>query len=327
VNPVERLFRAVARTALREASQTLARAQQLLPDKSVGLPVVDPPQPIDTVGFVSEQAMLPQLRSAARELWIDAAPECTWLLLEEQLLHSRIADLVLIRLDVAALRLRLEGDWNRPLSLGELRVLHALRQDRATRAVAVAKHARMTRDNAAQVLRRLASDGFVSRDADGAFRRLAPSRAIAQRVITFEAKRDDPGGALQQARGHRAWADETYVAFDAQYDARFRALVEQYRRVGVGLLELSPTSWQRLIRARPVRRANRLEAGLIGERALGRLLATGSFDRPERRLPHGDQLGTESEPILVGHDADALRELRAGLAAKNGLPHRQMRRL
>ncbi len=257
--------------------------------------------------------MLPQLRAAATTLWVDAAPTDTWLLLEEQLLHSRIADLVLVRVDVDAVRARIEGGWLRPLRLNELRTLNALRPDRPTSVGTVAARVRVEPASAARVLRGLADDGFIAEDAVGGYRRLATVRAIAQRVVSFEAKREDPRGALLQARAHRAWADETYIACDARYTERFDALREQYSRLGVGLFEVSPTGWRRVLRSQAKRRSNRLEASLMGERALARLLGAPSMDRPERRLPHGHRLSEDSEPIIEGPDADWLSGLRGAL--------------
>jgi hypothetical protein len=244
--------------------------------------------------------MLVPLRRAVCDLWVSESEAHTWLVLEEQLLHSRIADLLLVRMDIEAIRARVDGGFGRPLALNELRLLRAMRPDRATSLAVVATQARMPEARAVAGLRRLASDGFVHREARGFYRRLVPVRPLAPRVITFEAKRSDPRGALTQARAHRMWANEAYVAFDAQYAARFRAMQPQYARAGIGLLELSPVSWDRVLRSRPQSRARRLETALVGERVLGRLLGLPAGDRPERRLAHGARLSAESPPLLIG---------------------------
>jgi DNA-binding MarR family transcriptional regulator len=306
----ERLVVDLVRLGLDHASRVIQRALPGEPGDRRSLS--ESPASVEP-SFRTEAEMLPQLRAAATALWVDAAPRETWVLLEEQLLHNRIADLVLVRVDVEAVRARLEGGWLRPLRLNELRVLNALRPDRPASVRAVAQRVRVEPASVAKILRRLAGDGFIAREAAGGYRRLATVRAIAQRVISFEAKREDPRGALLQARGHRAWADETYIACDARYTERFDALREQCIRVGVGLFEVSPTGWRRVLHSHPRRRSNRLEASLIGEGALARLLGAPAMDRPERRLPHGHRLSAESEPIVEGHRASWLSGLRGAL--------------
>lgn len=303
---VDRVLLDVGRATLQRGSRMVDRLEQLVSRRNA----VAETRPQPPAEYQTEADMLPQLHEVAMALWVGAAPEHTWMALEEQILHSRIADLVLVRVDVEAVRERLRGGWARPLRLAELRALHALRPDRPTSVSTVAVQARMSSASVIQVLRTLAGDEFAVREPGGGYRRLAPVGALVQRVVTFEAKRDDPRGALQQARGHRAWANETYVAFDSRYGDRFRAVEEQYSRLGVGLLELSPFAWRRIIRSRPHRRPNRLETGLIGERALGRLLGEPPVDRPERRLPHGHRLARPSEPIISGRSAAWLAGVR-----------------
>jgi len=262
-----------------------------------------------TAEFHTESDMLATLRHAAAALWIGEDPERTWVLLEEQQLHSRIADLVLVRLDVRSVERRLGGGWDRPLTLPELQVMRLLRPDRNVSADAVAQRLSITPRHSSDLLRGLVADGYAERRGPNAFRRLAPVQPLIDRVITFEAKRDDPTGAISQARGHRAWADETYVAFDARFERRFVAQTAAFERLGVGLLELWPDRWLRVLRARPRRSRNRLEAGLIGERTLARLKGSPASERPERRLPHGHRLSAASEPIVAGPDTERLHTL------------------
>jgi hypothetical protein len=110
-------------------------------------------------GFRTEAEMLPTLREAATALWIRRDPSRTWVMLEEQLMHSRIADLVLVRLDIEVVRARLDGGWQRPLGLAELRVLAALRSDRYTSAMTVAQAVKMEPTNVTRILRTLSGDG------------------------------------------------------------------------------------------------------------------------------------------------------------------------
>lgn len=254
--------------------------------------------------------MLPVLHDLVRARWIKRHPSHTWLLLDEQQLHSRIADLAVVRLDIAAMRARAKGGWLRPLRLQELRAMEALRPDRGASVDLIAERMRVSSPSAGEVLRELAANRFVAKQPSGTYRRLAPATALAQRIITIEAKRDDPRSALRQARAHRAWNDETFVAFDAVYSARFRKLDKDWRALGIGLIELSPASWRVIFRSRPHRRANRLESALVGERALARVLGLATENRPERRLPHGHRLAGESEPVVAGSNSRWVRALR-----------------
>jgi hypothetical protein len=254
--------------------------------------------------------MLPTLYDVAKTIWVNRQPSYTWLLLDEQRLHSRIADLAVVRLNTDAVRNRKRGGWLRPLRLREIRALHSLRPDRPATVALVASHMRIAEASALGVLRDLAADGFVVRESSGTFRRQAPIDALAERVITIEAKRDNPRAALQQARAHRAWTNETYVAFDSAYAARFRKRDRDWRQLDIGLIELQPGQWRMVHRARARRRSNRLEAALIGELALDRLLGWSAENRPERRLPHGDQLSGRSAPIVLGPGARWVKSLR-----------------
>lgn len=260
--------------------------------------------------FRAEADMLPALLDAARDIWVRRQPLHTWVLLDEQRLHSRIADLAVIRLDVDAVRARKAGGWLRPLRLQELRALHSLRLDRPARVALVASRMRVSDASALEVLRGLSAAGFVVREETGTFRRIAPVTALAERIVTVEAKRDNPRGALQQARAHLPWTDETYVAFDASYSVRFRKRDKEWRQLGIGLIEVGVDQWRMIYRARPHRRSNRLEAALIGELALDRLLGWSAENRPERRLPHGDQLSGQSVPVVVGPKARWVKALR-----------------
>jgi DNA-binding MarR family transcriptional regulator len=259
--------------------------------------------------FKTEGEMLPLLHDAAKQIWVKSQSSGTWVLLDEQRLHSRIADLAVIRLDVDAVRIRKKEGWLRPLRLQELRALRSLRRDRQASVALVASQMRVSQAAALEVLRDLAGEGFVTRDETGTFRRIAPITALAERIITVEAKRDNPRAALQQARAHRAWTDETYVAFDASFSTRFRKRDKEWRQLGIGLIEVGSDHWRRVYRARPHRRSNRLEAALIGELALDRLLRWSAENRPERRLPHGDRLSGRSAPVVLGPKARWVRAL------------------
>jgi hypothetical protein len=263
-------------------------------------------------GFVTEMEMRPVLREFARTRWIAPHPTETWVMLDEQRMHSRIADLVIVRLDIATLTDRKNGGWLRPLRLTELRVIAGLRADRPTGLDAVARKAGLEPANVLRVLRSLGADGFTVREGTG-YRRLAPARALAQRVVSFEAKRSEPRRALSQARAHRPWADETYVAFDERFAERFTSLAEQYERAGVGLIEIRPDTAMMQLLSRPRRRSNRLEAALMGEQALTRMLGLPAGDRPETRLPHGPLLSGESNPIIEGAHSTWVERLRRSL--------------
>lgn len=291
----------VARAAVEALDDSFSGGNSAAP---VTAPSTRPEPPTE---FASEAEMLGPLRDAAVSLWIAPNPDQTWVMLEEQRLHSRIADLLLLRMNVPAIETRVEGGWTRPLTLAELQVLRTLRPDRTASVAAVSQSLRMAPRRTSELLRGLAASGFVERQGTQTFVRVAPVDPLVQRVISFEAKRDDPQRAISQARGHIAWADETYVAFDARFERRFLAQTPSFERLGVGLLELWPNRWSRVRRARPRRTQNRLEAGLVGETALARLTGLAPRDLPERRLPHGSRLPDATEPMIYGPGAAYLR--------------------
>jgi hypothetical protein len=270
---------------------------------------IDPEKPEPAGGFIAESDMLPQLAAAATALWVERDPSSTWVLLEEQTIHSRIADLVLVRLDLNAIRARQAGDWLRPLRLNELRTLRALRPDRPTSLASIAGATRLEQDNVLRLLRRLLLDEFVSQVAPRRYQRLAPAAPLVARVVSFEAKRSDARKALGQARAHRVWANETYVGFDGHHAGRFLSVRDGFAGSGVGLIRLDPDRWKLQLRARSRRSPSRLESAIMGEQVLGRLLGAPAADRPELRLPHGHRLSSESEPVIAGPNPSWLSRL------------------
>ena len=150
--------------------------------------------------FSSEHQMMPSLLLAADSLCVDG--RAPWLVLEQHRVHSRIADLVLARVNPDALEERLSAThWHRPLNETELRALRSLRRDRGTRLATLAERMGAPEGHARRVASRLVSEAYADRTASGSYARLAPVRPIVDWVVSFEAKRADarrgvfaPGG-------------------------------------------------------------------------------------------------------------------------------------
>lgn len=226
----------------------------------------------------------------------------TWLVLPEHEVHGRIPDLVLARVDVSRLeqRLRHHG-WSRRMQLGELRVLRALRPDRATSSAVVSTHLRMPPNTCTGHLRSLVSSGFVEATATGGFLRVAELGSILDYVISFEAKLSDVNRALIQARSHSSFADRSYVALAPQKRSFAKDVKSMYRSTSIGLFELSGPMWKVDVRPKRSRLFSPVMKDLAGEAAFGRLLGEPTKTLPESRLPHAlVESANPMEPALVG---------------------------
>lgn len=271
----------------------------------------------DQMSFPSEAAMTPALQAAAEALCCeDREP---WVVLEQHQVHSRIADLVMARIDIEALERRLTGSWLRALNEVELRALRSLRPDRGTTLETLASRMRLSPTQTRRVVRRLISDAYVECTQTGSYARVAPVRPIVNRIVSFEAKRSDARSALLQARAHGQFADQCYVACDAHFARRFKAERASYRIEGIGLVALSAASddFEVLWRAGRSRLWHVLGFALSAERTLQRLLGAAPKQLPETRLP-GDRvvIGSQAEPRLLGR----LPSVTAQLLSASGSP-------
>ena len=241
-----------------------------------------------------------------------------WIALEQHQVHSRIADLVMARINLDGLQQRLDGSWLRALNESELRALRSLRPDRGTSLTTLAARMRAPEDRARRVVSRLVTDSFVDKTMTGSYARVAPVRPIVDRVISFEAKRSDASGAFLQARAHGLFADRCYVACDAAYAHRFDATRARYRAEGIGLVELSASDDTFQVRW-PAGRSplwHVLGLALSAERTLARLLGVAARPLPETRLP-GAVVATDcrEKPRLLGRLPNVTRHLLRGLGS------------
>lgn len=267
------------------------------------------------VPFAREADMMPAIQRIASDLW--SADREVWLLLNEHSVYSHVPDLVAARLDIEALRDRIEGRWIRGLNQREIGAMRALRPDRGSRIEAVAARMRVAVDHARLVLRNLLRDGFVERTEAGSYARVAPIRPILSRVVSFEAKRMDARGALLQARAHTMFVDAAYVVCDRHHRHRFDALIDAYARERVGLIALDAggCDFELVLRATRASLRDVVLHTLGTERALARLFDPTTRETNERRLPTVSEVaGLRTAPVLIGDGARAVRDLLAAAA-------------
>jgi hypothetical protein len=241
-----------------------------------------------------------------------------WIALEQHQVHSRIADLVMARIDLEALEQRLDGSWLRALNESELRALRSLRTDRGTSLATLAARIRASQDRARRVVGRLVTDSFVDKTMTGSYARIAPVRPIVDRVVSFEAKRSDARGAFLQARAHGHFADRCFVACDAAFANRFQSDRASYRAEGVGLIALSAhdESFEVLWPAGRSRLWHALGLALSAERTLAQLLGVEAKPLPETRLPGaGALIDHQAGPQLLGRLSSRTRRLLDGLGS------------
>lgn len=234
--------------------------------------------------FSSEASMLPCLADYLAQS--KKYSSASWILLSQHQADSRIPDLVLARIDSAALDDRIEKGLTRALRRSEVAVVRALRTDRSTTADTAARKACLATGSAEKILRNLESEGYVSRARSG-YVRASGLRPIVSYYVSVEAKISDWRRALAQAAAHATFASECYVAFDARYSSRFTRAQRYYETTGVGLLCLDErTGGCRTILRSERHRTDRLSRALADERLLSALVSGPATVLPETRLPN-----------------------------------------
>ena len=245
--------------------------------------------------------MTASLLAAAEAICVDGRGP--WIALPQHQVHSRIADLVMARIDPEALEARLGGDWLRSLNASELQAMRSLRRDRGTSLGTLAERMRAPEERVRRIVSRLVAQAYVDKTASGSYARLAPVRPIVDRIVSFEAKLYDAHGAYLQARAHGHFAHCSYVACDAACASRFKRRRASYRAEGIGLLALSAAddSFEQLWPAGRNRLWHVLGQALSAERTFARLLGISPTALPETRLPNGRAWSDRQvRPQLVG---------------------------
>jgi len=263
--------------------------------------------------FGSEADLVPY----AREWLLDTLSRNGehWLVVDEHLVGTRIPDLLAARVDIRAFRSRVRAEQWEPLSESEILALLSLREDRLTSVHAVAAALGFTPDATRRLLRRLESRGYASEDRAGSFRKLRGRYKIFSRLVAVEAKLRDWRRALVQARAHRSFAQECYVAFDASYARRFALGRDYFKASGAGLLAVSTASGvERILPARGRRSVDPVTFAVAGEQLWLRLQGV-TRSLPQSRLPNAAALiARPGEPVSPEYRSRTLAKLVADLA-------------
>lgn len=262
----------------------------------------------------------------AREWLLDSVSHSGghWLVIDEHLVGTRIPDLLAARVNLDEFQARIRAEQWKSLTASELRTLALLRQDRPTRVSTVSAAIGHTDDAARRLLRRLEDLGYVSQHGARGFRRLRTRYKLFNRLIAVEAKLRDWRRALVQARSHRAFAQECYVAFDAAYAARFESAAAYFRASGTGLLAVrQPDEVLSILRARGSRGFDPNSFAFAGEQLWLRLQGV-TRSLPQTRLPNAAALiARPIEPGFPESHSKILLRLLADLAGpQEGLPRR-----
>jgi hypothetical protein len=220
--------------------------------------------------FRAEADLVPQ----ARDWLLDSVSRTPdhWLVVDEHLVGTRIPDLLAARVDLRAFRARIRARQWEPATDGEIVVLTILRRDRPTSVQSVAARVGYTTDSTRRLLRRLERLGYASESRGRGFRKVRGRYKIFSRFVAVEAKLRDWRRALVQARAHRSFAQECYVAFDASYAERFAIGHSYFRASGTGLLAVSPGDpVARVLRPRGSRSVHPMTFATAGEQLWLRL--------------------------------------------------------
>jgi hypothetical protein len=260
--------------------------------------------------------MAAPLIRAAIEGW--AVGRGAWLLLDEHQADSRIADVVLARIDSEALEERLSRDNVRPLCRSEIVLLRSMRADCGTSENLLTGRMAVSSTTVRRIIRPLEAEGYLEKTATGAFRRLYAPRPIVSRFVSFEAKRSDWRSALAQAAAHRLFANESYVACDSEYVGRFNRASAYFKTAGIGLCSVDIESGKvtRVLSAARARPIDPVSVALSNEQVLRMLLGSETRQLPQTRLPSaGAQSACRAALMSVGQCSRSLAHLLAALAA------------
>jgi hypothetical protein len=268
--------------------------------------------------FLTEDSMIPLLRQLALARMVRS--DELWIALPQHQLGTRVPDLVLARLDASAVSARLSAGLLRPLSWTEVQIVRSVRTDSGTTLERLASTVPASKTHILRLVRRLVLEGFLEKTAQG-YSRHAATRPMATRVISFEAKRADWKRALLQARAHREFAHETYVAFDSTFETRFKRAVPHYSSAGVGLIALSEPrqSGTLVMKSRAHRRGHPLPLVWAGETIWRRLVDDSATPSPRARFPNevGETSRLEGR-LLVGLPPNTLVRFLSGLESVEG---------
>ncbi len=245
------------------------------------------------------------------------ASQATWVVCLEQVGVSRIPDVVLARIDVAALLQRLKARAY-PLTRAELRILRVLRHDKPTTIATLARRLRVEPKRLRRLAASLEGRDALGRTNTGSLYRTAPIRCFVTRFVSLELKLSDWRSALIQAAAHQTFAHEAWVGFDGNYRHRYASNIDAFRGRGVGMLSIERRSNAAdLVVQAQRRRPDPLSIALVAERLLERLLHTTTTPLPESRLPSaGARSGNPPPPRLTGPFARKIA--RALVAAEAG---------
>ena len=238
--------------------------------------------------FRAEAELLPYARDWLLEKV--SAGTSHWLLIDEHLVGTRIPDLIAARVDLRAMRTRIRSERWASLNLGELSALNVLRPDRPTSVEGVAFAIGYTYDPCRRILRKLEDHGYVRQRGANGFVRVRTRDKLFTRFVALEAKLRDWRRSVVQARAHLAFAQETYVAFDAAYAGRFTAMMSHFQGLGTGLIAISTSGEVTpLLRARGNRRVDPMAFAYAGEQLWSRLQGV-TRPLPQTRLPNAAAL-------------------------------------
>lgn len=236
-----------------------------------------------------------------------------WVVIHQHRVHTRIADLVVARIDIDALERRLADVPGRSLTMPELMVFRGLRVDSGTSLGRLVGQLNLSEESIRKAAARLLRDGFADQTRNGGFVRAVSREPVVDRLISFEAKRADARGAFLQARAHGLFANRSFVAFDRKHEKRFQAFHRAFDREGIGLLGLAREKNATEV-VLPARRSSNWRAfgmALGAERAFSRLLGESITPLPETRL-RGELAPIAGQLQLLGRPTKPqLRQLSA----------------
>ena len=221
-----------------------------------------------------------------------------WLLLHEFDSGGLIPDLLAVRLDLPRLAARTDLGVDRPLRVRELELLRLLRSDRWCSFSTCVAQLRTTAGTARRTVRDLEAIGLVENE-DSRLRRTKPIGSVISRIISFESKLRSWRKALVQARGHRHFAHQSWVAIDRPTAAEHAAA---FARAGVGLMESSGAgAFQSVVPAKVGHRPTPLSRLRVSELVFAALRGVHLRKLPEARLPGGAARCADRElPRLFG---------------------------
>jgi len=189
--------------------------------------------------FEAEAQMLPPLLRSWRHLWPELREDA--IVIPEHGVGYGVADVAIFDLDDGKIHTRIEAGLTTPLlSRSVLATYLAIADDRPMTVEDIFCRVAQSRKNLKyRLIPFLLNTGYLQQVDDEAYVKVPGYVLAIDKAIAIEAKLSDWRRGLHQAQRYRWFAERVYLAIDSAHVHRATANLDKFRRMNVGLIEVS----------------------------------------------------------------------------------------